>query len=93
MKGHVSYNWRLREVIADKACSPRPSWCPYCGTAASICQPRCWSTAWSPAPPERLSFQVLSALCDILVCARADLITTSTQNDGVRKVASGTSRR
>jgi len=39
--------------------------------------------------PERLSLQVLSALCDILGCTPADLVTTTAQNAGVRKTATG----
>lgn len=35
--------------------------------------------------PERLSLQVLSALCDILACTPADLVVTTAENAGVRK--------
>jgi DNA-binding Xre family transcriptional regulator len=39
--------------------------------------------------PERLSLQVLSALCDILGCTPADLVATTAENAGVRKTATG----
>ena len=39
--------------------------------------------------PERLSLQVLSALCDILECTPADLVTTTAENAGVRRTATG----
>ena len=39
--------------------------------------------------PERLSLQVLSALCDILSCTPADLVATTAENAGVRKTATG----
>jgi DNA-binding Xre family transcriptional regulator len=39
--------------------------------------------------PERLSLQVLSALCDILECTPADLVATTAENAGVRKTATG----
>ena len=39
--------------------------------------------------PERLSLQVLSALCDILSCTPADLVATTAENAGVRKTADG----
>jgi hypothetical protein len=32
---------------------------------------------------------VLSALCDILECTPADLVTTTAENAGVRKTATG----
>ncbi|MGV9310480.1 helix-turn-helix domain-containing protein [Nonomuraea sp. NPDC003727] len=37
--------------------------------------------------PERLSLQVMSALCDILSCTPADLVATTAENAGVRKTA------
>ncbi|MET9251113.1 helix-turn-helix transcriptional regulator [Nonomuraea sp. NPDC003709] len=39
--------------------------------------------------PERLSLQVMSALCDILTCTPADLVATTAENAGVRKTATG----
>ncbi|MFH8518380.1 helix-turn-helix domain-containing protein [Streptomyces gelaticus] len=37
--------------------------------------------------PERLLLQVMAALCDILSCTPADLVTTTAENAGVRKTA------
>ena len=39
--------------------------------------------------PERLSLQVLSALCDIFNCTPADLVATTAENAGVRKTGTG----
>jgi len=39
--------------------------------------------------PERLSLQVLAALCDILGADPGDLIITEAENAGVRATASG----
>jgi DNA-binding Xre family transcriptional regulator len=39
--------------------------------------------------PERLSLQVLSALCDILGCTPAELVATTAENAGVRQTATG----
>ncbi|MFD8413698.1 helix-turn-helix domain-containing protein [Streptomyces sp. NPDC059650] len=39
--------------------------------------------------PERLSLQVMAALCDILSCTPADLVATTAENAGVRKTATG----
>lgn len=36
--------------------------------------------------PERLSLSVLAALCDIFECSPAELVETSAQNVGVRRV-------
>ncbi|EFL37144.1 XRE family transcriptional regulator [Streptomyces viridochromogenes DSM 40736] len=40
-----------------------------------------------PGTPERLSSKITAALCDILSCAPADLVTTTAENAGVRKTA------
>jgi DNA-binding Xre family transcriptional regulator len=39
--------------------------------------------------PERLSLQVMAALCDILACTPADLVATTAENAGVRETAIG----
>ena len=39
--------------------------------------------------PERLSLQVLAALCDILSCTPADLVSITAENAGVRRTATG----
>ena len=41
------------------------------------------------ATPQRLSMDVLAALCDILACTPADLITVVAVEEQVRKTASG----
>lgn len=38
---------------------------------------------------ERLSLQVMAALCDILSCTPADLVATTAENAGIRKTATG----
>lgn len=37
--------------------------------------------------PERLSLQLLAALCDILACTPADLIPTTAENTAARRAA------
>ena len=70
------------------ACSAPPTWS------------RCWPNAASPCPrsrswrlvakvPERLSLQLLAALCDIFEVTPAELITTTAGNIEPRKAASG----
>lgn len=88
MKRHVGYDWRLREVMADKRVFTATELVPLLrerGVDLSASQVH----RLVSGTPERLSLHVLSALCDILGCTPADLIATSAQNAGVRKTASG----
>ncbi|MFE5595626.1 helix-turn-helix domain-containing protein [Streptomyces sp. NPDC056549] len=74
MKRKVGYTWRLRELMAQRHIFD---------LSASQVHRMVSGT------PERLSLQVLSALCDILSCTPADLVTTTAENAGVRKTATG----
>jgi DNA-binding Xre family transcriptional regulator len=88
VKRQVGYAWRLREVMADKRVFTATELVPLLrerGVDLSASQVH----RLVSGTPERLSLQVLSALCDILGCTPADLIATSAQNAGVRKTASG----
>ncbi|WP_328401138.1 helix-turn-helix domain-containing protein [Nocardia sp. NBC_00403] len=84
MKRTVGYTWRLREVMAVQRVF----------TATELVQllhERGINLSASQVhrlvsgTPERLSLQVLSALCDILACTPADLVVTSAENAGVRR--------
>jgi DNA-binding Xre family transcriptional regulator len=88
MRRKVGYAWRLREVMAQHQIFTATDLMPLLrdrGIDLSASQVhRLVSNT-----PERLSLQVLSAFCDILGCTPADLISTSAQNAGVRKTATG----
>lgn len=88
MKRKVSYTWRLREVMAGHRIFTTTELVPLLrerGIELSASQVhRLVSGA-----PERLSLQVLAAFCDIFSCTPADLITTTAENAGVRKTATG----
>jgi DNA-binding Xre family transcriptional regulator len=88
VKRKVGYSWLLRDVMAQNRIY----------TATQLVQmlhDRGIDLSASQVhrlvsgTPERLSLQVLSALCDILECTPADLVTTTAENAGVRKTATG----
>jgi DNA-binding Xre family transcriptional regulator len=88
MKRKVGYAWRLREVMAEHKIFTATELVPLLherGIDLSASQVH----RLVSGTPERLSLQVLSAFCDILGCTPAELITTSAQNAGVRKTATG----
>jgi DNA-binding Xre family transcriptional regulator len=84
----VSYQWRLREVMAGHGMFTTTDLIPLLqdrGISLSPSQVHRLVTG----TPERLSLQVLAALCDILGAGPGDLIITEAQSAGVRKTASG----
>ena len=71
----VEYQWRLREVMADHGLWKTTQLSPLLaqrGVALSAAQTYRLVTG----KPERLSLQVLAALCDIFNCTPAELIST-----------------
>lgn len=88
MKRQVSYQWRLREVMAEHGMFQTTELVPLLhqrGIELSSSQVHRLVTS----TPERLSLSVLAALCDIFDINPADLIITEATNVGVRKTASG----
>ena len=88
MKRKVGYTWRLREVMAQHRIFTATELVPLLrdrGIDLSASQVH----RLVSGTPERLSLQVLSALCDILSCTPADLVATTAENAGVRKTATG----
>jgi len=88
MKRKVGYAWRLREVMAGHRIFTATELVPRLrdrGIDLSASQVH----RLVSGIPERLSLQVLSALCDILSCTPADLVATTAENAGVRKTATG----
>lgn len=88
MKRAIGYTWRLREIMASQGVFTATELVP-------LLHERDINLSASQVHrlvsgiPERLSLQVLSALCDILACTPTDLVVTTAENAGVRK--SGTS--
>jgi DNA-binding Xre family transcriptional regulator len=88
MKRKASYAWRLREVIAQHQIFTATELVPLLrerGIDLSASQVHHLVSG----TPERLSLQVMAALCDILSCTPADLVATTAENAGVRRTVTG----
>jgi DNA-binding Xre family transcriptional regulator len=84
----VSYEWRLREVMAEHKMYATTELVPLLaerGINLSASQVHRLVTS----TPERLSLPILAALCDIFAVDAAELIPTDAASVGVRKVAAG----
>ena len=83
MKREVSYQWRLREVMAASGMFTVTELVPLLrdrGIDLSASQVH----RLASGTPERLSLAVLAALCDILSCTPAELIATRAQDAPLR---------
>jgi DNA-binding Xre family transcriptional regulator len=88
MTRKVGYTWRLREVMAEHRIFTATELVPLLrGRGIDLSASQVHRLV--SGTPERLSLQVLSALCDILSCTPADLVTTTAEDAGVRKTATG----
>jgi DNA-binding Xre family transcriptional regulator len=88
MRRQASYQWRLRQVMAERGMFATTDLAPLLaerGITLSASQVHRLVTGM----PERLSLAVLAALCDILNVTPAALIVTSAENVGPRKVVAG----
>lgn len=87
-KRKVSYQWRLREVMAAaglfSASDLEPPLAEHGITLSSV---QVWRLVTQV--PERLSLTVLAALCDILDVTPAQLIATRAENVPARRRAAG----
>jgi DNA-binding Xre family transcriptional regulator len=84
----VSYQWRLREVMAGHGMYATTELVPLLrerGIELSASQVHRLVTG----TPERLTLAVLAALCDIFDVDPGELISTDAVNVGVRPAASG----
>jgi DNA-binding Xre family transcriptional regulator len=87
-KRKVSYEWRLREVMAEQKMYATTELVPLLaerGIILSASQVHRLVTS----TPERLSLPILAALCDIFAVDAAELIPTDATNVGVRKAVDG----
>lgn len=83
---NVSYQWRLREVMAAHGMFATTDLVPLLsdrGIELSASQVHRLVTG----TPERLSLPVLAALCDIFAVTPADLIRTAAENAAPRRTA------
>lgn len=87
-KRKVSYEWRLREVMAEHRMYATTELVPLLaerGITLSASQVHRLVTS----TPERLSLPILAALCDIFAVDAAELIPTDAASVGVRKAVAG----
>ncbi|MFF5211010.1 helix-turn-helix domain-containing protein [Streptosporangium sp. NPDC000396] len=88
MKRKVTYSWRLREIMAAHGMFATTELVPLLAEREiklSASQVHRLVTG----TPERLSLQLLAALCDIFQTTPTDLVPVEAQNAGVRKTADG----
>ena len=88
IRREVSYQWRLREVMAARGLFATTELVPLLGErgiSLSASQVHRLVTGI----PERLSLPVLAALCDILECTPAELVATRAANAAPRRTGTG----
>jgi DNA-binding Xre family transcriptional regulator len=88
IRREISYQWRLREVMAQRGLFATTELVPLLGERGitlSASQVHRLVTG----TPERLSLPVLAALCDILEVTPAELIATRAANAAPRKTGTG----
>lgn len=86
MKRQISYQWRLREVMATHGMFAATDLEPHLhDRSINLSSVQVWRLVTQT--PERLSMPVLAALCDIFDCTPADLIATRAENVAPRKSA------
>lgn len=86
MKRQVSYQWRLREVMATRGIFAASDLSPLLAERGiELSSVQVWRLVTQT--PERLSLPVLAALCDILEVTPADLIATRAENVAPRRSA------
>ncbi|WP_424862731.1 helix-turn-helix domain-containing protein [Streptomyces sp. MMS24-I29] len=86
MKRQVSYQWRLREVMATCGIFTASDLSPLLAKRGiELSSVQVWRLVTQT--PERLSLPVLAALCDILEVTPTDLIATRAENVAPRRTA------
>ncbi|MPY49325.1 helix-turn-helix domain-containing protein [Streptomyces acidicola] len=86
MKRQVSYQWRLREVMATRGIFVASHLSPLLADRGiELSSVQVWRLVTQT--PERLSLPVLAALCDILDVTPAELIATKAENTAPRRAA------
>lgn len=88
MKRQVSYQWRLREVMATRGIFNATDLSPLLRQRGiELSSVQVWRLVTQV--PERLSLPVLAALCDILEVTAAELIATRAEAVAPRRTADG----
>lgn len=86
VKRQVSYQWRLREVMATRGIFVASALSPLLADRGlELSSVQVWRLVTQT--PERLSLSVLAALCDILDVTPAELVATKAENAAPRRTA------
>ncbi|AUS35711.1 helix-turn-helix transcriptional regulator [Rhodococcus sp. GOMB7] len=84
----MGYRWRLRDLMADQQMFQTSNLVPLLAERGIVLS-REQVYRLVTQPPQRLSMDVLVALCDILGCTPNDLIEAQVVNQQVSKTAGG----
>lgn len=88
MMKKMGYEWHLRQLMAGKDMFQTSDLVPLLAERGiSLSREQVFRLVTQP--PQRLSMDVLAALCDILGCTPNDLIEVKVVNTSVRKAAAG----
>ncbi|MFE3227906.1 helix-turn-helix domain-containing protein [Nocardia sp. NPDC059228] len=88
MNKKMGYRWRLRDLMADQQMFQTSNLVPLLAErGVTLSREQVYRLVTQP--PQRLSMDVLVALCDILGCTPNDLIEPEVVNQQVRKTADG----
>lgn len=86
MKRKVDYQWRLAELMAARGLHNTTELIPLLNERdITLSRPQVYRLV--NQRPERVSLQVVAALCDIFECTPADLVTTTAADARLRKTA------
>ena len=89
MKREVDYSWRLAELMAAHGMHNSTDLIPRLAERGiQLSRPQVYRVVHQR--PERVSLQLMAALCDILGCGVEDLVTVTATDARRRKTASGT---
>ncbi len=84
MKRTVGYTWRLSELMAARGLHNTTDLIPLLAERdITLSRPQVYRLV--NQRPERVSLQVIAALCDIFECTPADLLTTTATDTRTRK--------
>lgn len=82
----MGYRWRLRDLMADQQMFQTSNLVPLLAERG-ITLSREQVYRLVTQPPQRMSMDILVALCDILACTPNDLIEPQVVNEQIRKTA------
>ncbi|GAA1595809.1 DNA-binding Xre family transcriptional regulator [Actinoplanes couchii] len=84
----MGYRWNLRKLMADRDMFQTTDLVPLLAERGiNLSREQVFRLVTQP--PQRLSMDILAALCDILACQPNDLIEIQVVNEQVRKTAGG----